>query len=53
MERNMTIKGVLFDLDGTLTYPGALDFPQFKYELGCPEEKPILEYLEIAILITS
>jgi len=38
--------GILFDFDGTLTYPGALDFPSIKRELNCPEEMPILEYLE-------
>ncbi len=42
----MTIKGVLFDFDGTLTRPGALDFPAIKLELGCPVDQPILEYLE-------
>ena len=42
----MTIKGVLFDFDGTLTHPGALDFPAIKLELGCPVDQPILEYLE-------
>jgi len=26
----MIIKGVLFDFDGTLTLPGALDFPSIK-----------------------
>jgi len=41
-----TIKGVLFDFDGTLTYPGALDFPAIKREMNCPEDQPILEYLE-------
>jgi HAD superfamily hydrolase (TIGR01509 family) len=40
------IKGILFDFDGTLTYPGALDFPAIKREMGLPEDKPILEYLE-------
>lgn len=40
------IKGILFDLDGTLTRPGALDFPAIKREMGCPEDQPILEYLE-------
>lgn len=40
------IKGVLFDLDGTLTYPGALDFPSIKREMACPADKPILEYIE-------
>jgi hydrogenase expression/formation protein HypE len=42
----MTIKGVLFDFDGTLTHPGALDFPAIKLELGCPVDQPILEYLD-------
>jgi HAD superfamily hydrolase (TIGR01509 family) len=40
------IKGVLFDFDGTLTLPGALDFPAIKRELNCPPDLPILEYLE-------
>jgi HAD superfamily hydrolase (TIGR01509 family) len=40
------IMGILFDFDGTLTYPGALDFPSIKREMNCPEEMPILEYLE-------
>jgi HAD superfamily hydrolase (TIGR01509 family) len=40
------IMGILFDFDGTLTYPGALDFPSIKREMNCPEEIPILEYLE-------
>ena len=42
----MIIKGVLFDFDGTLTFPGALDFPAIKLELGCPVDQPILEYIE-------
>jgi HAD superfamily hydrolase (TIGR01509 family) len=40
------IKGILFDFDGTLTIPGALDFPAIKRELGCPPDQAILEYLE-------
>ena len=40
------ILGVLFDLDGTLTVPGALDFAAIKKEMGCPPEIPILEYIE-------
>jgi len=40
------IKGVLFDFDGTLTLPGALDFPAIKREMNCPPGIPILEYLE-------
>jgi hydrogenase expression/formation protein HypE len=40
------IRGVLFDFDGTLTYPGAIDFDAIKEELRCPADMPILEYLE-------
>lgn len=40
------IKGILFDFDGTLTLPGALDFPAIKREMNCPLDTPILEYLE-------
>ena len=45
MERRL-IKGVLFDFDGTLTYPGALDFPAIKRQLGCPLDQPILEFID-------
>ena len=45
----MMIKGVLFDFDGTLTLPEALDFPAIKKELGCPPDQAILEYLETQI----
>ena len=41
----MAIKGVLFDFDGTLTVPGALDFPAIKRMLGCPLAHPILEFI--------
>ena len=44
-----TIRGVLFDLDGTLTRPGALDFPAIKRKIGCPEHLPILEFLETVV----
>jgi hydrogenase expression/formation protein HypE len=40
------IKGVLFDFDGTLTLPGALDFPAIRREMNCPTDIPILEWLE-------
>jgi len=47
VERSRTpIKGVLFDLDGTLTRPGALDFRAIKSALGCPLDQPILEHME-------
>jgi len=40
------ITAVLFDFDGTLTHPEALDFAVIKKELGCPPDKPVLEYIE-------
>ena len=43
----MAIKGVLFDFDGTLTVPGALDFPSIKRMLGCPLDHPILEFIAV------
>lgn len=43
----MAIKGVLFDFDGTLTVPGALDFPAIKRLLGCPLDHPILEFIAL------
>ena len=45
-KRASKIRGVLFDLDGTLTLPGAIDFPAIKREMGCPIGVPILEYIE-------
>jgi len=39
------IKMVLFDFDGTLTKPGALDFDEIKAAIGCPREIPVLEYM--------
>jgi hydrogenase expression/formation protein HypE len=40
------IRAVLFDFDGTLTRPGALDFPAIKAALGCPPNSPVLEYIQ-------
>ena len=42
----MKIQGVLFDFDGTLTKPGAIDFTAIKQAIGCPPHQAILEYLE-------
>jgi HAD superfamily hydrolase (TIGR01549 family) len=39
------IKAVLFDFDGTLTRPGALDFKSIKAVLGCAEDQPVLEFV--------
>jgi hydrogenase expression/formation protein HypE len=40
------VSAVLFDFDGTLTQPGAIDFSAIKKEIGCPECSPILEFIE-------
>ena len=39
------IDAVLFDFDGTLTQPGALDFPALKRDIGCPQGIPVLEFM--------
>ena len=44
-DKIIPIKGVLFDFDGTLTLPGAIDFKSIKRELGCPLDHPILEFI--------
>lgn len=40
------IKAVLFDFDGTLTKPGALNFPLLKETIGCPPDIPVLEFID-------
>ncbi len=40
------LKAVLFDFDGTLTRPGALDFPRIKKAIGCPLNRPVLEFID-------
>ena len=42
----MRIEAVLFDFDGTLTKPDALDFSVIKREIGCPPDQTILEFIE-------
>jgi HAD superfamily hydrolase (TIGR01509 family) len=37
---------VLFDFDGTLTHPDALDFPALRAAIGCPPGSLILEYID-------
>ena len=39
------IEAVLFDFDGTLTHPGALDFSIIKRAIGCPAHTPVLEFM--------
>jgi beta-phosphoglucomutase-like phosphatase (HAD superfamily) len=46
MNRSFHIKAVLFDFDGTLTKPGALNFPRLKETIGCPADVPVLEFIE-------
>ena len=46
VEKPYRISAILFDFDGTLTQPGALDFAVIKKELGCPLDRPVLEYIE-------
>ena len=43
--RPFRLRAVLFDFDGTLTRPGALDFPTVKREVGCPPDQFILEWI--------
>ncbi len=45
-QRPFRINAVFFDFDGTLTLPGALNFSVIKNKLGCPEEMPVLEYIQ-------
>jgi len=46
MHRPFRIKAVLFDFDGTLTQPGAIDFSIIRKAIGCPENQPIIEFIE-------
>lgn len=44
--RRPRLKAVLFDFDGTLTKPGQLDFAVIKEQVGCPTDRPVLEYIQ-------
>jgi HAD superfamily hydrolase (TIGR01509 family) len=44
--RPFRLRAVLFDFDGTLTRPGALDFPAIKRAVGCPPDGLVLEWIE-------
>ena len=44
--RPFRLRAVLFDFDGTLTAPGALDFSALKREVGCPPDRYVLEWIE-------
>ena len=41
----MTIKGIIFDMDGTLI-DSQLDFDQMRLDMNLPENAPILETIE-------
>lgn len=43
--RPFRLRAVLFDFDGTLTHPGALDFAAIKREIGCPPDRFVLEWV--------
>ena len=42
--RPFRLRAVLFDFDGTLTRPGALDFAAIKRQVGCPPDRFVLEW---------
>ncbi len=44
--RPFRLRAVLFDFDGTLTRPDALDFAAFKHEIGCPPGDFVLEWIQ-------
>jgi hydrogenase expression/formation protein HypE len=44
--RPFRLRAVLFDFDGTLTRPGALDFAAVKQAVGCPPDGLLLEWIE-------
>jgi len=46
INRPFCIKAVLFDFDGTLTQPGAIDFPLLKNTIDCPPDIQVLEFID-------
>ena len=44
--KGFRLRGVLFDFDGTLTCPGALDFAEIRSAIGCPPGQSILAYID-------
>lgn len=45
MTRPFRLQAVLFDFDGTLTEPGAIDFEAIRLAIACPPGTPILEFI--------
>lgn len=46
LHRPTDIKGVLFDMDGTLTEPGQIDFARIRRRLAIPDGHDILTHIE-------
>ncbi|MDM8515915.1 HAD-IA family hydrolase [Desulfobacterales bacterium HSG16] len=46
IQKPFRIYAVLFDFDGTLTRPHAFDWEKIKGIVGCPIEKPVLEFIQ-------
>jgi len=46
MNQPYRIQAVLFDFDGTLTLPGAIDFNLIRQRINCPAGTPILEFIQ-------
>lgn len=44
--RSYHIEAVIFDFDGTLTLPGAIDFSYLKQVIACPEAMAVLEFID-------
>ncbi len=42
----MKLKAIIFDFDGTITMPGAIDFVSIRSLIGCPEGKPMFEFIK-------
>ncbi len=47
LPRAYRIQGVLFDFDGTLTRPFAIDFQAIKAAIECPPDQTILEFIDV------
>lgn len=47
MTRPFRLQAVLFDFDGTLTEPGAIDFEAIRLAIDCPPDIPILEFIAL------
>jgi phosphoglycolate phosphatase-like HAD superfamily hydrolase len=45
-ESSLAFRGVIFDLDGTLTQPGAIDFVRMRKRIGMQESRSILAWID-------